>query len=280
MKYYLKEQSNQASSAKVYVLKCKHKQYALHLLRRVQQQSVVGYVPLRNLRKGKVISGEDVLVLDGCEYALEKLKLFRHVIGYLEVKDDNGNDNVVGLTSLSILPLLSMASPLFTVVSLTVPVALAVAATAFGVHVHQRNQTDDTTIDLVANSTEVLEVETESAEEAVDFNSDEYNQFMGYGRVTVSSRNPIIALKNSSFNTSYAKQTIYKDGKVIYETGLIAPGSSVDWNAVTTLGSKGAYKLTQVCAFYDVEFDDTGAIISQVKNPVEASNPSMEVVIE
>ncbi len=278
MKYYLKEQ--RTSSAKVYVLKCKHKQYALHLLRRVQQQGIVGYVPLHNLRKGKVSSDKDVLVLDECEYVLGKLKSFRHVIGYLEVKDDSGNDGVVGLTSLSFLPLLSMASPLFTAVSLTIPVALAVTATAFGVHVHQHNQADDTTIDLVADSTEVFEVETESAEEAIDFNSDEYNQFMGYGRVTISSQSPIIALKNSSFNTSYAKQTIYKDGKVIYETGLIAPGSSVDWNAVITLGSKGTYKLTQVCAFYDVEFDETGAIISQVKNPVEASNSSMEVVIE
>lgn len=111
--------------------------------------------------------------------------------------------------------------------------------------------------------------------------SSNYNKFNGYGHVVITSSQPNLELKNDKFNESYAKYIIYSGDTKIYETDLIAPGKSVNWNVLDTLKEKGTYKLKQACSFYDISFSsEDGSIISQIKSGTDVNNDALEITIE
>jgi hypothetical protein len=92
----------------------------------------------------------------------------------------------------------------------------------------------------------------ERYQEPVDYT--ENIEIQGYVDMLVTADHPLIPLINSDVNTVYQQYVITRDGELLFDSKLIAPGDQVNWNAYEALPEEaGRYEVVFQINNYDLE---------------------------
>lgn len=107
----------------------------------------------------------------------------------------------------------------------------------------------------------------------------EMNTYRGFNSAKVSQKQTSVPLVNAEENTSYAEYIIYKDGKEIYKSDLVVPGTHAEWNAYKSLKTEGEHKLTLVVNFYEPVVNEKEEITGFIPCDVSIQNDQFMITV-